>query len=197
MPLRLAAILLLALSPAPLVAQSLADVARAEEARRKAVKASGKVFTNDSLRPEPPPSAGAVPAVDAGAGQAGAQTKDAKTGAQPAATGTGSQTAAAGAPAGDAAPKDEAYWRKRIDTERTALSRAQTFAVALQSRIDALSTDFVNRDDPQQRSAIATERQKALAELDRVKQEIEGHQKNITSIQDEARRAGAPAGWVR
>jgi prephenate dehydratase len=69
--------------------------------------------------------------------------------------------------------------------------------VALQSRIDALSTDFVNRDDPQQRSAIATERQKALAELDRVKQEIEDHQKNITSIQDEARRAGAPAGWVR
>src|SRR5687767_3344711 len=30
-------------------AQSLADVAKAEEARRKTVKARGKVYTNDSL----------------------------------------------------------------------------------------------------------------------------------------------------
>ena len=34
----------------PVAAQSLADVARAEEARRKAVKGQAKVFTNDTLR---------------------------------------------------------------------------------------------------------------------------------------------------
>jgi ATP-dependent exoDNAse (exonuclease V) alpha subunit len=77
------------------------------------------------------------------------------------------------------------------------LSRAQVFGEALQSRINALTTDFVNRDDPSQRNAIAAERQKALAELDRVKQEIVDHQKAISTIQDEARRAGVPAGWVR
>ncbi len=45
-------------------AQNLADVARAEEARRKTIKATGKVYTNDSLRgpdggeaPAPPPVA--------------------------------------------------------------------------------------------------------------------------------------------
>ena len=91
----------------------------------------------------------------------------------------------------------EDAWRKRITAARDALSRAQVFAEALQSRINALSTDFVNRDDPAQRNAIAGERQKALAELDRVKQEIVDHQKAITAIQDEARRAGVPAGWVR
>jgi hypothetical protein len=37
--------------------QSLGDVARQEEQRRKAVQSSGKVYTNDNLRPEPPPSA--------------------------------------------------------------------------------------------------------------------------------------------
>jgi hypothetical protein len=68
---------------------------------------------------------------------------------------------------------------------------------ALQSRINALTTDFVNRDDPAQRNAIAAERQKALAELDRLKQEIVDHQKAISAIQDDARRAGVPAGWVR
>jgi hypothetical protein len=44
---------------------------------------------------------------------------------------------------------------------------------------------------------VAIERTKALAELDRVKLEIQQHQKAITTIQDEARRAGVPAGWVR
>ena len=76
--------------------------------------------------------------------------------------------------------------------------RARRFSPKrLQSRINALTTDFVNRDDPAQRNAIAAERQKSLAELDRVKQEIVDQQKAISAIQDDARRAGVPAGWVR
>ena len=38
-------------------AQSLGDVARKEEERRKTVKSSGKVYTNDKLKPAPQPSA--------------------------------------------------------------------------------------------------------------------------------------------
>ena len=78
-----------------------------------------------------------------------------------------------------------------------ALERAKTFAEALQSRINALNTDFVNRDDPAQRNVVAADRNKALAEMDRVKKEIEQHTKAIAGIQEEARRAGVPAGWVR
>jgi hypothetical protein len=48
-----------------------------------------------------------------------------------------------------------------------------------------------------QRDAVAADRQKALAELERVKKEIADHQKAIVTIQEEARRAGVPAGWVR
>jgi len=77
------------------------------------------------------------------------------------------------------------------------LSRAQTFADALQSRINVLSADFVNRDDPAQRNVIGADRQKAVDELARVKTEIAQFQKAITDIQDEARRANVPAGWVR
>jgi len=100
-------------------------------------------------------------------------------------------------PAAGEAPKTEADWRKRVAAARDALSRAQIFAEALQTRINVLSADYVNRDDPAQRDVVAAERQKALAELARVKQEILQHQKATTTIQEEARRAGVPAGWVR
>jgi hypothetical protein len=172
-------------------AQSLADVARREAERRKTVKSNGKVYTNDSLRGEAGASVAAPAAPVSGqpASEAGASPP---SGVQPqggAATGQ--------AQPGQDDPKTEAYWKKRMAAEREALSRAQIFAEALQSRINALSTDFVNRDDPAQRNVIAADRQKAMAELDRVNQEIKQHQKAITDIQTEARRAGVPAGWVR
>ena len=164
-------------------AQSLADVARQEEARRKAVSGAGKVYTNDALQPEPPPSPGSIPATTPAPAAPDAST------APPAADGS--------KPAAGATPKTEAEWKKRIADERDALSRAQIFAEALQSRINVLSADFVNVDDPARRDVVAAERQKALAELDRVKAEITAHQKEITNIQTEARKAGVPAGWVR
>jgi hypothetical protein len=190
-----AIVTLLLLGATAAAAQSLGDVARQEEERRKSVRTAGKTYTNDNLRSEPAPSAPAPaaqgqpaqpaqPAAPAPPAAPGAQTPQAQTpGSQPAAPAPAAQT--------------EAEWRKRITTAREMLSRSQIFSEALQSRINGLSTEFVNRDDPAQRDMIAAERQKALAELDRVKQEIQQQQKAITDIQEEARRAGVPAGWVR
>jgi hypothetical protein len=178
---------------AAVVAQGLGDVAKREAERRKAVGTPGKVYTNDNLRTDAPPTSAAAttpqgttaPAAPAQAPAAAAAVQT--PGSQP--TGTAASS--------EPGPTTEDAWRKRITAARDALSRAQVFAEALQSRINALTTDFANRDDPAQRNAIAAERQKALAELDRVKQEIVDHQKGISAIQDEARRAGVPAGWVR
>jgi hypothetical protein len=193
MKLVTAVVVLAALSGAAAAqAQTLGDVAQKEAERRKTIATPGKVFTNGSLRPEPPPSAPATPSPTAAA-PAAAATADASGGQAPAAN------AAAGTPA--APPQEdvrsEAYWRKRITAEREALGRAQSFAEALQTRINVLSADFVNRDDPAQRSVIAADRQKALTELERVRREIDDHEKAIATIQDEARRAGVPAGWTR
>ena len=80
---------------------------------------------------------------------------------------------------------------------RAAIERSRLFAESLQSRINALTTDFVNRDDPAQRAKIETDRKAALAELDRVKKEMETQQKEIAAVEDEARRAGVPSGWLR
>jgi len=198
-----ALILVVLVSAVSAGAQSLGEVARKEAERRKTVKTSGKTYTNDQLKSDgrdvAPVPAATPPADSATAPAAGGPV----TGGAPAA---GSGSAKAGADAagqkGQAAAvpkdvKDEAYWRTRLQTEREALSRAQMFSEALQSRINGLSTDFTARDDPAARAAIGADRQKSLDELQRVKKEIEEHTKAVTDIQEEARRAGAPAGWVR
>jgi hypothetical protein len=93
--------------------------------------------------------------------------------------------------------KDEAWWRARIAQAREGQRRSEAFAEALQSRINALSTDVVNRDDPYQRAKVSDDRQKALAELQRVTNEIEQFKKEIADIEEEARRANVPPGWLR
>lgn len=158
--------------------QSLGDVARQEEARRKTIPAPSKVYTNESLRDEAPPAPPSTTAAAPAATPAAEPDDDA-------------------APAATAPPRDEKYWRGRIETARTALTRARTFQEALQTRINSLSADFVNRDDPAQRNVIAAERQKALAELDRLKQEIADTEKAIAAIEEDARRANVPPGWLR
>lgn len=170
-------------------AQSLAEVAREEASRRKAQQQPAKVYTNDDLKADfSRPVAPAAPAAAEAAPGGGAAAA-----AQPA----GGTTPAA-APGSEAAPaKDQAYWSGRMADARGQLERSRTFATALQSRIDALMTDFINRDNPVERAGIEQERIKALAELDRVRKEIEAQTKAIADIEDEARRAGVPAGWLR
>lgn len=170
-------------APAVLSAQGLAAIAKKEEARRKNVKSSGKVYTNDDLKADITASSPPVPSTNTSA---------------PAPS---TEVPSVNLPGGEAAPageaKDEAYWRSRITAARSALERSRIFADALQSRINALTTDIVNRADPAQRAQLELERQRALAELDRVKKEVADQTKAISDIEEEARRAGVPPGWLR
>jgi hypothetical protein len=160
-------------------AQSLADVARREDARRKQVKKPSRVLTNKDLRPSdasppPPPPAEAQPAAPAAAA-----------------------ASESGPSEEEKRQKDEESWRQRMADARQALDRSQMYLDALQSKINALWADFTARDDPAQRDKIQTERQKALAEFDRVKAEIQANKKALDDLEEEARRAGVPAGWLR
>lgn len=162
-------------APAAAQTPSLAEVARKEQERRKTQKPAAKVYTKKDL-PEsplvaPPPPAAPTPAAE----QKPAQTEQKRE------------------PDG----KDETWWRDRIAAAREALRRNEVFAEALQSRINALSADFVNRDDPYQRAKVGQDRDKAIAELARVKDEIERGKKQIEDIEEEARKAGVPPGWLR
>jgi hypothetical protein len=172
--------ILLATAALPLMAQSepLGELAKKEQDRRKTVKAAGKVYSNKDL-PKPPDPA---PAPGGAALPPATTTPDAKADAPKAATKD---------------EKDEAWWRERIVQAREAQRRGEAFAEALQSRINALSTDAVNRDDPYQRAKAAEDRQKAVSELGRVTAEIDQAKKEIVAIEEEARQAAVPPGWLR
>jgi len=154
----LAAVLLT--TAVPVHAQTLGELAKKEQERRKTAPPAAKTYTNEDLKkiPLPPP-----PKADAA----------------------------------KAEPREEPYWRGRITAVREELRRDEMFRDALQVRINALSADFAGRDDPAQRAQIADDRQKAIAEMARVASEIEKANKAIADIEEEARRAGVPPGWLR
>ena len=64
------------------------------------------------------------------------------------------------------------------------LDRDQILADALQSRVNALTAEGI-------------ERQKAIEELDRATKAVEADKRALTDFQEEARRASVPPGWLR
>ena len=178
----LAAAAVLVAAPAFAQSPTLAELAKREEARRKAVQAPAKVVTGADVKKGTP---AAPPPAAAGAPAAGGSTPVPATAADKPASKS------------DEPAKDEAYWKDRITQVREALRRNEMFAEALQTRINSLTADFTARDDPYQRARIGEDRVKALAELDRLKTEADLQKKKLDEIQEEARRAGVPPGWVR
>lgn len=153
--------------------RSLAEIARQEQERRRAIKVPSKVYSDRDVKRLTPPPPKDSPAAVPPASPPAASAQDIGSG------------------------KDEAYWKQRMDGAREEVRRNEMFIEALQSRVNALSNDFVGRDDPYQRAKIGEDRQKALAELDRVKADLGKAKKQIGDIEEEARTAGVPPGWIR
>jgi hypothetical protein len=167
-------------------AQSLAELAREGQDRKQQAskapeKGQKKTFTNRDLGPGGPDPA-PLPA---------------QTASPPPAEGKDAGRPAPPKPAEQTEVRDEAWWRKRITTARADLQRNELFLEALQSRVNALSTDFAGRDDPMQRAQVSANRQRALAEMERVRADIDKLKKQIVEIEEEARVAGVPPGWLR
>lgn len=167
-------------------AQSLVEIAKQEKARRAAIapEARSRVYTNDDLRDSGGLTIGASPAVvaqaaDAGSGRAGhgIDSNGETTGGEPV--------------------PGENDWRARMTTAREARARAELTAAALQNRADGLWTQFTAMDDPARRGVVERQRTEALAELERTRTEAGQLDQQIRDIEEEARRAGVPPGWLR
>jgi hypothetical protein len=171
----------------PVSAQSLGEIAKKEAERRKTLPPAVKTYTNEDLKKLSPwaGDTGAKPAEGAKAGDA----------AKPGGAAKPSEVKDATLP--PEAAKDEKYWRGRISAVKEDIRRNEAFRDALQVKIDALAADFSSRDDPAARAKIADDRQKALVELARLNTDIEKANKQIPEIEDEARKAGVPPGWLR
>jgi hypothetical protein len=197
------AIVLVLVSAGTSIGQSLGDLARQEEARRRSIAQAAKVYTNEDLRVEPGPPAGiSAPPV----GMPADRTAPTQLPGSPVTQSSGNLSSylatqlpsnLAAQPPSYPVTQNEAYWRQRIDAARANLTRAIILEKALQSYVNGLSNDFAARDDPAQRSVIASDRQNALLELERMQRDIRDHQKTIADIEEQARRAGVPSGWVR
>lgn len=155
---------------------SLGEIALKEQQRRKDVKAKSKVLSNADL---PKSSSAPTP-----------KTLPEATAAKP-------ETPEQAKPKSQEEERDEAWWRSQMSQLRDELRRNEIFAEALQTRVNSLTNDFASRDDPYQRARIAEDRQKALSEMDRVKNEIESQKKKIGDLEEQARRSGVPPGWLR
>jgi len=166
----------------PVLAQSLGDVSRREEERRKEIKTPAKVYTNKDLGT--PRASLATPADPAAAAPAPAAPAPA--------------AADAGGQAKDAGPaKDQKYWSDRKKELDSKLERDRVLSDAMQSRINGLTADFAARSDPAQRAVIERDRQRAVAELDSLQKAIKADQQALTDLDEEARKASVPPGWLR
>jgi hypothetical protein len=168
---------------------TLAEVAKKNLETRSNDGKGAKVYTNDDLTPV------AAPATPSPA--AGTAARAPAASPEPAAAGGDTPQDKAATAAKPAEGRDREYWNKRVAAEKSKLDQDRVLAEALQSRINALNTDFVNRDDPAQRSKVSADREKAIGELDRINKAIVADQKAIAATAEEARRSGVPAGWLR
>ena len=153
---------------------SLGELARREAVRRHAAEVSLRKVSDADLGPAPvrvarPPNV-TIPLTPE-------QVKPGEKPAEPA--------------------KDEKWWRTRITAAREALERDKLLLAALDNRVSTLTRDVVNRDDPAQRAALINERLRALDELEMMRKQIIADTEAIALIEEEARQAGVPPGWIR
>jgi hypothetical protein len=200
--LGVAAALLALATWSPPSAQSLADVARVEAARRAALQAPAPTITDKDL-PAVTPRAGATApspetARTAAAGEAGAAAQDAGTASAAAAPVEAPGGGAPGA-ASMAAPekRDEAYWRTRFTETRQAVARAGEDAAAVRARLQLLDTEQESTRSAERRQEIAREREAVTAALRQLQTRVDNLAVEMAALEQLARNLDVPADWTR
>jgi hypothetical protein len=159
-------------------AQSVADFARQERARRAGSEAKIKI-TNDNLT--------AAPKTDA--------AKETKPEAP--------QTAAETAPAKTTGPvdskgRDEKWWRSAFADARSDLKHAEDQIKVIQGKLNQAHLDYLQKSDLYNRELrIGAEINTLNAQLEAEQKNAEKAQKKIDDLEDELRRSGGLPGWAR
>ena len=169
-----------ALLPLTLHAQSLGAVAKkAGQAKAKQEQAADgkkadapqtKVYTNKDLA-DVPPSTAPVAAPEPG----GSKTTTTTT--------SGTATTS----------PDEQMWRARARELRRALTDDQTKLAAAKAHLDSLPDTAKGAAG----APIVDAWMKARAEISRLTATVDNDQRAVSELEDDARRAGVPPGWLR
>jgi hypothetical protein len=177
--------LLLATPSLPCRAQSLADAARQERARRQSKESSSKVFTNDDLgryqETESPSSQATVEAVQS--------PETATTSSQPG--GVGSSEA------------DERAWSKRFIDAKAKVQQAKSQGEALQAKLNDLNLKLM-RAGPQAGGTEVFDREhlylpliaQTKEKIEKNKGELAGTETELEDLREELRKSGKPISWA-
>jgi len=152
------------------------------EATRRANRFAGKVWTNEDLEQLRGSSAMSVTGAEAAAEPA--------TRTEAAATEGGA--GGGGEAKEEAKPKEEdpEYWRKRLEPLRNELAQTEQQLQQSRSGQGQAGSNSLNLST----NAPGAEVADTIRRLERRREEI---QREITAVQDEARRLGVPPGYVR
>jgi hypothetical protein len=95
--------------------------------------------------------------------------------------------------------RTEASWREKVRQRRADLDNAEGHVRDLEDRIAELRNDrgATNVMDPNREQSRQAQIAEAQAELERTKADIERFRQALADLEEEARRAGVPPGWLR
>jgi hypothetical protein len=195
---RLMLLVLAVLAVAPcLRAESLGDVAKREEERRKKIEASGKGAsqviketelwqTKGKLANEggsAPAAAADSPSVSSTSSLASRKSDTSRSNSSPAGSNSGSS--------------DEQAWRQRAASARQELAAAQSaYDQAMKEQLGPGAWLDHQDDDANQRALMAA-MQELKAKQDAAKQRLDKAKAALDNLEEDARRAGALPGWIR
>jgi hypothetical protein len=169
---------------------SLADIARRqkETREREGKKSSLGVITNESLR-----KGGAAPAASpaAGKGTAKPKTPGPAPGATPPATAVLPEFR-------DLKGRSEADWRRLMVEARRTFDYSEMNAKKLEAEVRRLENDFYAWSDGNYRErVIRPALDRAREDLAKTRLETDAARNRLADLEEEARKSGAPPGWLR
>lgn len=175
--------------PASAQETSLADAARKARDQKKEAPRAKRVFTNDDI---PSPGSAAVSTPMSAAASGG--SVDATVAASTAAT---DEAAAKPADKPKNSAEDEAAWRKKFAELREKIAAAEKEIDIMQREWNLKLQQYYS--DPN----VALREQNSRGDInetktkiDDKKKELEALKQQLAELQDDLRRAGAPAGWA-
>ena len=93
---------------------------------------------------------------------------------------------------------DEKYWRERFDTARADLKSAEDRVQLLDNKVKGLNTAFLTRSDIYNKeNTVGPEISDGQKQLEDSRNQVEQAKQKISDLEDELHRAGGPAGWAR
>jgi len=157
----------------PAAQDSLAEAARKAREQKKETPKTAKTFTNDNL-----PTEGGISTVG-----------------DKAATPSNEATAT---PAGGQTATDEKTWRSKFASLRHKLEQDQAHLDVMQRELGQLNVQFYS--DPtktMQQELTRTDINNKVADIDKMKSQIEADQQAISDAEDDLRKSGGDPGWAR